>query len=179
MFDKLVDFLLSILHWFRFWCVCGAEFGGFVRRFGLPVRDLKPGLNFLLPFGIETATLSDLRTWADVLPAQSLRTRDGVDLVVQLMVSHYVADPRAFELNVYDANNNIQDVAAGELGAAVMAAHSDAVYNGEVLKKVRKKVVAAAKDWGLSVVNVRFTDCVRAPAYRIFGASFPGHHGHQ
>lgn len=175
MFDKLIDFVLQFVHWFKFWVVCEAEYSGFVRRFGQPVRDLKPGLNFVLPFSIETATLVDMRTWADVLPAQSLRTSDGVDLVLQLMVSHQVCDVKCFALKVFDANNNVQDIAAGELGAAVMAATAEQVYNGTVLRKVRKKVVTAAGAWGLKIINVRFTDCVKAPAYRLFGVTTNTH----
>jgi len=173
VFDKLIDVLVSVVHWFKFWAICDAEHAGFVRKFGQPVRDLRPGYNWLWP-SIERAELVDMRVWADVLPPQSLRTLDGVDLVVQLMVSHRVSDPRKFALTVYDAHNNLQDLAAGELGAGVMAATAEEVYTGVVLKKVRKKVVSAAKAWGLSVVNVQLTDCCPAPAYRVFGVGALG-----
>jgi regulator of protease activity HflC (stomatin/prohibitin superfamily) len=169
VFDKLIDLLVSVLHWFRFWAICGAEHEGCVTRFGHPVRDLKPGLNFIWPF-VEDAVKADVRVWADVLPAQSLRTKDGVTMVVRLMVSHAVVDARTFAFKVFDANNNIQDVAAGELGSAVMAATAAEVYDGTVLKKVRRKVVTAAKAWGLEIHNVRFVDAVEAPAVRLFGA---------
>src|SRR3972149_5106880 len=112
MFDKLIDVLISVIHWFRPWSICGAEHRGIVTRFGLPVRDLKPGFNLLWPF-IEGVVKADIRVWADVLPAQSLQTKDGVTMVVRIMVSHSVCDPRMFAFAVFDANNNIQDVAAG------------------------------------------------------------------
>lgn len=175
MFDKLIDVLVSVVHWFKFWVICDAEQSGFIRRFGQPVRDMKPGFNWRWPV-IETGEWADMRVWADVLPAQSLRTRDGVDLVIQLMVSHQVRDARKFALTVFDAHNNLQDLAAGELGAGVMAATAEEVYTGVVLKKVRKKVVSAAKAWGLSIVNVQFTDCCPAPAYRVFGVGALGGH---
>jgi regulator of protease activity HflC (stomatin/prohibitin superfamily) len=168
MFDKLIDVLISIIHWFRPWVVCGAEYRGVVTRFGHPVRDLKPGFNFVWPF-IESAAKADIRVWADVLPAQSLRTSDGVTMVLRLMVSHAVTDPRIFLYVVFDANNNVQDVAAGQLGSAVMAATAEEVYNGTVLRKVRRRVVTAAKAWGLEIHNVQFVDCIEAPAIRVFG----------
>jgi|SRR6185503_20260806 len=174
MFDKLIDVLISVIHWFKFWCVCGLEHSGVIIRFGHPVRDLKPGFNLMWPF-VEDAVKADVRVWADVLPAQSLRTSDGVTLVVRLMVSHAVVDPRTFAFKVYDANNNIQDVAAGQLGSAVMSATAAEVFDGTVLKKVRRKVVTAAKAWGLEIHNVQFVDCVEAPAFRAFGISGGSH----
>lgn len=168
MFDKLIDVLVSVIHWFKFWAVCGRQYRGVVCRFDHPVRVLKPGFNWKWPI-IERASLADVRVWADVLPAQSLRTRDGVTMVVRLMVSHEVVDPETFLFKVYDANNNIQDVAAGQLGSAVMVATAAEVYDGTVLRKVRRKVVAAAKAWGLEIHNVQFVDCVEAPAARLFG----------
>jgi regulator of protease activity HflC (stomatin/prohibitin superfamily) len=168
MFDKLIDVLISIIHWFRPWVICAQENAGFIRRFGLPVRDLKPGWNWVWPF-VESSSLADMRVWADILPSQSLRTKDGVDMVVRLMVSHSVRDPRVFILKVYDANNNIQDVAAGQLGQAVMAATADEVRDGTVLRKVRRKIVTAAGPWGMTIHNVQFVDCAPAGSLRLFG----------
>lgn len=168
MLDKLVETLVSVIHWFRFWAICGAEYRGVMCRFGHPVRDLQAGWNWKWPM-VEEAALADVRVWADVLPAQSLRTTDGVTLVVCLMVSHQVVDPKAFLFQVFDSNNNFCDVAAGQLGSAVMAATAAEVYNGTVLKKVRRKVVTVAKVWGLEVHNVQFTSCAEAPAFRVFG----------
>lgn len=171
MLDKLVDFLLNFLDLFRFWCTLPPEQAGFVRRFGLPVRDLKPGLNFLWPFNIETTSRADMRLWADVLPAQSLRTSDGVEFVVRLMVSYQVSDPRKMILECYDAGNNVLDVAAGALGAAVGRATAEDVDSGKVLRKVRAALTTAAKHWGITIHRVQFADCTRAPSYRLFGAT--------
>lgn len=168
MFDKLIDVILSVLHWFQFWTICNTEHRGFIRRFGVPVRDLHPGWNWVLPC-VETSTHVDMRLWADVLPAQSLRTKDGVDFVVKLMVSHQVLDPRVFTLAVYDANNNIQDVAAGHLGSVFARSTAEDVYSGAVLRKVRAAVVRAAVGWGLTIHKVQFVDCSPAPSYRLFG----------
>lgn len=170
MFDRIFDFLISILGFFQFWTVLKAEEAGFIRRFGVPVRDMKPGLNFLLPFLIETSTHVDMRQWSDVLPAQSLRTKDGVDLVVRLMVAYRVADPQRFVLEVFDATNNMQDLAAGALGAAVTKARAADVYSGAVLEKVRERVTRSALKWGVEVVKVQLTDATPAPSFRLFGA---------
>ncbi len=174
MLDKLIETIVSVIHWFKFWAICGAEYQGVMTRFGHPVRDLRPGWNWKFPF-VEAAALADVRVWADVLPAQSLRTKDGVTMVLRLMVSHQVVDPCAFLFKVYDTNNNFQDLAAGQLGSAVMVATAAEVYDGTVLKKVRRKVVTAAKAWGLAIHNVQLTDCAEAPAVRVFGISGGSH----
>jgi regulator of protease activity HflC (stomatin/prohibitin superfamily) len=171
MLDKLVDFLLSVLDLFRFWCTLPPEQAGFVRRFGLPVRDLKPGLNFLWPFNIETTSRADMRLWADVLPAQSLRTTDGVEFVVRLMVSYQVSDPKKMILECYDAANNVLDIAAGALGAAISKAEAADVDSGKVLRRVRSALTTAAKHWGIEIHRVQFADCTRASSHRLFGAT--------
>lgn len=171
MFDKFFDFLVSILGLFQFWTVLKAEDAGFIRRFGVPTRDMTPGLNLLWPFAIETSTHVDMRQWSDVLPAQSLRTKDGVDLVVRLMVAYRVEDPRKFVLNVFDATNNMQDLAAGALGGAVTKVRAAEVYSGAVLEKVRDRVTRAALKWGVEVVKVQMTDATPAPSFRLFGAT--------
>lgn len=169
MFDKLFDFITSILKYLQFWTVCKAENAGFIRRFGVPVRDMHPGLNFLWPLGIETSTHVDVRQWSDVLPPQSLRTKDGVDVVVRLMVAYQVSDPRTFVLEVFDATNNIQDLAMGTLGSAVSRAKAADVYSGAVLEKVRDRIIRAAAKWGIEVLKVQLTDATPAPSYRLFG----------
>lgn len=169
MLDKLVDFVLSFLHLFRFWVICPTEYRGFIRRFGVPVRDLKPGWNWRLPFGVHEGTLVDMRVWADVLQPQSLRTRDGKTLVIRLLVSHQVCDPRTYVLTVYDAANNLMDLAAGLLGQVVLTNDSADVLSGAVLKKLDTKVVRAAKKWGITVNRVAFVDIAEAPAFRLFG----------
>lgn len=169
MFDKLLDFILNFIGLFRFWHAMPTEYAGFIRRFGVPKRDLKPGLNFMLPFNIETTTTVDMRQWSDVLPPQSLRTKDGVDIVVRLMVAYRVHDPRTFVLEVFDATNNIQDLAMGTLGSAVAKARASDVYSGVVLEKVRDRIIRAAAKWGIEVVKVQLTDTTPAPSYRLFG----------
>jgi regulator of protease activity HflC (stomatin/prohibitin superfamily) len=171
MLDKLLDFLIQFLDLFRFWSIMPPEQAGFVRRFGLPVRDLRHGLNWLWPFNIETTTRVDMRLWADVLPPQSLRTSDGVEYVVRLMVSYQVEDPRRFILECYDASNNVLDIAAGALGAAVAKATAEDVDSGKVLRRVRTALTTAAKHWGVEVHRVQFADCTRASSYRLFGAT--------
>jgi regulator of protease activity HflC (stomatin/prohibitin superfamily) len=171
VFDKLFDFLLNFLDLFRFWSVLPTEQAGFVRRFGLPVRDLKPGLNFLWPFNIETTSRVDLRLWADVLPPQSLRTSDGVEFVVRMMVSYQIVDPRTAVLKCYDPANNVLDVAAGALGAAVAKSVAADIDSGKVLRKVRSALTTAAKHWGIEIQRVQFADCTRATSHRLFGAT--------
>lgn len=171
MLDRLIEFLISVIDLFRFWSVLPPEQAGFVRRFGLPVRDLHPGLNFLWPFNIETTTRVDMRLWADVLPAQSLRTVDGVEFVVRMMVSYQVCDPRKMVLECYDSANNVLDIAAGALGTAIGRAPAEDVDSGKVLRKVRSALTIAAKHWGIEIHRVQFADCTRASSHRLFGAT--------
>jgi regulator of protease activity HflC (stomatin/prohibitin superfamily) len=113
----------------------------------------------------------DLRLWADVLPPQSLRTSDGVEFVVRMMVSYQIVDPRTAVLKCYDPANNVLDVAAGALGAAVAKSVAADIDSGKVLRKVRSALTTAAKHWGIEIQRVQFADCTRATSHRLFGAT--------
>ncbi len=170
MFDRIIEFLLQFLDLFRFWSISRQEYEGFVRRFGQFLRPTTPGLNWVLPFNIDTVVYLDTRLWADILPAQSLRTTDGVLFVVRMLVTHRVVDVRAAYYGAFDPTNTIHDLAAGALGAAFMKSTAEDVYSGKVLRKVRASVAHSTKALGLEVIRLQFADCAPAPAYRLFGA---------
>jgi regulator of protease activity HflC (stomatin/prohibitin superfamily) len=168
---QILDFLLQWWHALRFWDVLDQERVGFIRRLGRAHRDMTAGINWRWPL-IESAVTFDGQEGTYVLDPQSLRTLDGVNLVLRLKVTCQIIDARAHQLNVYDALNNIQDVAAGECGEAVREASAADVYSGKVLKRIGARTRSQGKRWGMKVSEVQFLDCAPARSYRLWQSTF-------
>lgn len=165
--EQLFAAIASFAEWLKWWVVVEQEQLGFIRRWGVHHREVSPGLHWKCPVW-ERAETEDGRPYVYLLDPQSLTTADGVLLVVRLTVTVTVIDVRKFYRTVFDGRQNVQDVAAGELGEAVRCSNCADVLGTAVLQRVSRKLRAAAKDWGMSVSDVRFVDCARARSYRLW-----------
>ncbi len=166
-FSKILDLILAWWHALRFWEVLDVEELGFVRRFGKPVRDLRPGLNFKWPV-IERAHCENAQQGVYLLDPQSLRTADGKDLVLRASVTFCVSDVRKFYLEAWGALGNIRDLVAGEIGEAVRNLPVAAAYDGAALREALKHSRRYAKAWGITIVRLRLVDCTAARSVRLW-----------
>ena len=171
MIKQILDFLIQFWAYLRFWDILNQEDVGVIRCNGLVQRDMRPGWNWRLPI-FESAVIFDGREGTYVLDPQSLITADGKARVLRLKVTCQVIDARAHLLNVYDPHNNIQDVAAGELGDAVRAALAAEVDSGAVLKRVSRRTQACGRKWGMKITDVQFLECSSARSFRLWQNTF-------
>jgi regulator of protease activity HflC (stomatin/prohibitin superfamily) len=172
MIKQAIEILLQFWRFFQFWTVLDAEFLGFVRRLGVPHRDLTPGVNWHWPFGIETIHTVDGRAGACICDPQTLTTVDRKTLLLRLKVSYCVINARKYELKVFEAGSNIQDVASGELGALVRDVPAADLFNGKALAIVSKRVRLQGQRWGMRVFDVEFVDYAECPVWRVVNSNF-------
>lgn len=165
--DQIIALLQAFGDFLRFWVVVDQEQLGFIRRLGKHGRELTPGLHWKWPV-LERAEVEDGRPYVYLLDPQSLTTSDGLMVVVRLTVTVTVVDVRRYFASVYDGRQNVQDVAAGELGEAVRAATAQDVQGAMVARRVARRLKAAAGEWGMAVSDVRFVDCARARSLRLW-----------
>jgi regulator of protease activity HflC (stomatin/prohibitin superfamily) len=166
-FSKILDFLVAWWHALRFWEILDVEELGFVRRFGKPVRDLTPGLNWKWPV-IESTCSENAQEGVYVLDPQSLRTDDGVELVIRCSVTFKISNIRKYYLNAWGALNNIRDLVAGEVGEAVRQCDADSVYDGTALKLAQKRSRRYASEWGITIVRLRSIDAAKGRSHRLW-----------
>lgn len=172
MIEQAIKFLVQFWRFFQFWAVLDAEFLGFVRRLGVPRRDMAPGLNWHWPCGIETPHVVDARVSACICDPQTLTTVDGKTLVVRLKVSYCVTNARKYELKVFEPGNNIQDVACGELGALVRDIPAADVFNGRALSVVAERVKRQGRKWGLRIFDVELVEYAQTRVFRLVNSTF-------
>ena len=172
MIEQIVKLIVEFWKFFQFWTVLDAEMIGFVRRLGQPHRDLSPGLNWHIPFRVEVPETVDARVSACICDPQTLRSVDGVSLLLRLKISYCVVDAQKYFLNVCDPGNNLQDVASGELGALVRHLPAQATYDGDALKDVTKRIRSQGRKWGLKIFDVEFVDYAPTRCLRLVNSTF-------
>lgn len=171
MISQLLSFLAQFWRQLLPWCVLDSEQVGFVRRLGVPRRTLQPGLSFKWPL-LEAAEIEDGRSYVYILDPQSVRTIDGVQVVVRISVSTRVVDAQRYFLKVYDGRSNVQDVACGDLADAIQGATAEEVLGGRILPAVLRRVRATARRWGMRVDSIKFVDSSEAPSVRLWQSNF-------
>ena len=132
-----------------------------VFRFGRARKALaNPGLNLLLPFGIDRMRVVDTRTRAIQIAPQELITHDNISISVDAVVYASVASPSHAVLEVEDYLPATLQLAATTLRAVLgkmdmdeILAHRDAI-NGEV----RGILDARTEQWGVEISAVEIKD---------------------
>lgn len=167
MIAQLLNFVTQFWRLLAFWAVLDAEQVGFIRRLGLPQRDMAPGLNWKWPI-LEAAETEDARDYGVVTDPQSLVCKDGVAVVVRLTAVCNVFDARRYLLEVCDGRTNIQDLLVGELAWLVQRRTSDVVLSGKLIPDLERRAAKVARKWGISVESVRVLDAARARSVRLW-----------
>jgi len=129
-------------------------------RFGRYVRIQQPGLFWLIPLGIESATKVDMRVLTDAVEQQEAMTRDNVPIKVNAVVWYRVVKPDLSIIEVQNVRNAVVQVSLTTL-RNVIGQHS----LDEVLKD-REKLSSLLKDrvdqmteaWGVEIENVEMKD---------------------
>jgi regulator of protease activity HflC (stomatin/prohibitin superfamily) len=164
---SVFSFLAQFWRQLLFWSVLDAEQVGFVRRLGVPNRTVSPGLVWKWPI-LESLESEDARDYSMVCDPQSLRTKDGIDVVLRTAVTFNVTDARKYLLNVCDGRANVQDLVSGELGWLVPRRSAKEVLGGTVMAELERRACKKAAKWGLHVSDVKFLDSVAAPSFRLW-----------
>ena len=132
-----------------------------VFRFGRARKELAaPGLNLLLPFGIDRMRVVDTRTRAIQIPPQEIITHDNISISVDAVVYASVASPSHAMLEVEDfmpatlqlASTTLRAV-LGKMDLDEILAHRDAI-NGEV----RNILDTRTEQWGVEISAVEIKD---------------------
>ena len=119
-----------------------------------------PGLNLLLPFGIDRARVVDTRTQAIQIPPQEVITHDNISIVVDAVVYASVASPTHAVLEVEEFMPATLQLAATTLRAVLgkmelddILAHRDAIND-----EVRNILDTRTEQWGVEISAVEIKD---------------------
>lgn len=134
---------------------------GVIFRFGRARKTLAdPGLNLLMPFGIDRMRVVDTRTRAIQITPQDIITHDNITVSVDAVVYASVSSPMHAVLEVEDflpatlqlASTTLRAV-LGKMDLDDILAHRDAI-NGEV----RQILDTRTEQWGVEISAVEIKD---------------------
>ncbi len=130
-------------------------------RLGRAKKQLAhPGLNLLLPWGIDRARVVDIRTKAIQIPPQEVITHDNISISVDAVVYASVASPSHAVLEVEQFMPATLQLAATTLRAVLgkmeldeILAHRDRINN-----EIRTILDTRTEQWGVEISAVEIKD---------------------
>ena len=173
MFDgvrALLELLLQFGKFFLPWCIVEQWESGVILRFGKFKRPAPPGFRLRWPLGVETLYTVDTYPRPARLPAQSLTTADGAEVVVSAVVTHRVANAKRVLLECGNAEEALIDSLTGVLAEHVTGASWADLTTREFWDTVRSDAQRKAKTWGIKILTVQPADVARCPSLRLFGS---------
>lgn len=166
MFDKLIDWLISIWGQFVPYTIVNQQNKGLRLRFGKYHEVIDPGIHFKIPFFDEIFDQHVLWTTYS-MPAQSLTTKDGKDIVVKGIIKYRIIDFKTYTLEVYDATDAISDMTQGIIFDIIKEKTWDELQNSDLKPIITRKVRNEAKRWGIEVETVTLSDLAKIKSIRL------------
>ena len=174
MFDKLIDFLLSVIGLFKFWTVVREWEEGIVLTFGSyrtifykNGRLLKKGFHFTWPFAIDEVHMISMLPGVAELEPQTILTKDKIVVVTQAIVKYQVANSEKCLLDV----GNEEDALKEFTQAAIYTVVSKSSYNEVDVKELEKQILKEARkevnDWGIKMHSVVIKSFGRMTSIRL------------
>jgi len=166
MIEKLVDFLLGFLDQLLPFKVINQTDKGVLLRFGKFIRIIEPGIHFKIPFADEITPHTVLWT-TQSLPAQSLTTKDGKDVVVKAVIKYRIINVETFLLEVWDAIDAISDMTQGIIFDTIKEKTWEELQTTELKPLITRKARNEAKRWGIEVETVTLSDLAKITSIRL------------
>ena len=126
---------------------------GVIFRLGRYVGTRGPGLYFLLPFGIETQSLIDIRIKTVPIESQETITRDSVTIRVNAALWYKVIDPAKSVIAVTDVFSAVYQLALTTLRNTIGQHDLDEVLQARdrINEILRQSVIPATAGWGIEI----------------------------
>lgn len=167
MFDRIADLIKEFSHLFVFWYVLDPYLAGIVLRYGRAVRDLKPGFNWIAPFGVERALTANIAMHTVTIGPQSLMTKDAKQIVITSVATCNVEDVDAFILKVNGGFTALEDAATGAISDLIVRKTLAELADMNLAYELEKKVRQLAKRWGVGVDKLQIVDFSTMKSYRL------------
>lgn len=158
MFDRIVDFLISVAGWFRPWEVIRAYEEGVILRFGKFHRKAEPGFHWIVPFAIEEVLRDNVVPRTTNLGSQSLTTADGKTVVVGAIITSAIRDVRKALLEVEGVDHVLRDSCFGTLATQVSKTEFALVRTEEFAEELTKVCRRGAWKYGIEIQSVKLSD---------------------
>jgi regulator of protease activity HflC (stomatin/prohibitin superfamily) len=171
MFDRLIDFLLSVWDQLIPFEVIDHYNRGVRLRFGKTKGGvLEAGLHWKIPF-VDRILQQMIKMKTLSLSEQTITTKDGTSIVVRAVVKYEVNNVITLILEVNDPIDAIADMTKGIIRKTFISKNWDECNDPEIEKEIAKKARAEAKQWGIAIIEITLTDLGDVPSFRLFNST--------
>src|SRR6478735_8470413 len=133
---------------------------GVVFRLGRLIALRQPGLNFIIPFGIDRLVKMDMRVITLEVPPQEIITNDNVTAKVNAVIYFQVIDAQRAVTEVLNYINATSQIAQTTLRAALGQATLDELLanRDKINQNLQKIIDEQTEPWGIKVAVVEIKD---------------------
>ncbi len=119
-----------------------------------------PGIQLLLPFGLDRARVVDVRTKAMQIPPQEVITHDNISILVDAVVYAFIASPQHAILEVEQYLTATLQLAATTLRAVLGKMDLDEIlaHRDRINTEIRTILDQRTEQWGVEITAVELRD---------------------
>jgi regulator of protease activity HflC (stomatin/prohibitin superfamily) len=172
MFDKLIDFIVNQINNIVPFYVVYEYMGGVRFRWGKYHSSLKPGFHWKIPY-VDTMMRDNTVDTTMLLPAQSVITKDGKELIVKGSIGYKIFDVAKFFCNVYDTRSALSDRTCVIIREVISECTFNQVKDVTIDEVFLSMAKEAVKDYGIEVQYVALIDITNSRSYRLFNENIP------
>lgn len=167
MFEKLFELLVQFADLFKFIEVVHPYEGGLVLRLGIYHRDLKPGWNFIIPFGVEHTITEYTVPRTARLNSMSTTTKDGKTIGFEAVVTWRINDLKKSLLEVSSLRDALADCCMGVIGTELSESTWDDILHDKASESLTSACRKQGWKWGVEVIKVQLAGVAVARNIRL------------
>lgn len=155
MFDKLIEFLISIIELGRFFWVVRDWERGINLRFGKWTKKVMgPGLHFIWPLAIDEVHTINITPTVAELDSQTIVTRDKVVVVAQALIKYEVIRPEICLIEVENEIDAVKEFTQGAMHRIIVNIDYSSANVKDIEEKVRDLARKEVTKWGIKIHSV-------------------------
>jgi regulator of protease activity HflC (stomatin/prohibitin superfamily) len=172
MFEKLFEFITQFASMFEMWTVVDPYEGGLVLRLGKFHRELKPGLNWLIPFKVERIISEHIVPRTSRIHSMCTDTKDGMTVGFEAVVTWKINDIKKSLLEVSGLEDAIADCCMGVIGTELSESTWEDIKHGKTIDALSTTCRKNGWKWGVEIIRVQLTGVARARNIRLLQDSY-------
>jgi regulator of protease activity HflC (stomatin/prohibitin superfamily) len=168
MFDKLIEFIIEQINNILPFKVVSKPEKGVRFRLGKPKGGvLEAGFYWKFPYADNIITDYVVETTL-TLPAQSLTTQDGVEIVIKGMIKYKIDNMETYLTEVYDPKDALSDISCSIAKKIIVEKSWKDCQDNEIDSDITKKIRVQIKKYGVDLIQFTLTDIAKIKSLRLF-----------
>lgn len=163
--DKLIDFLLEFIGFFKFWRVIPINKIGVKLRFGRRPRLLKPGFHLVLPFEMDDVKTCIVEPEQYSTTAVHFTTSDSKTVSACPTIKYKITNPVAWLYEANDAATNLHEIVRLATSQILSDCAWDECTRKSVWTKIKNKIIDKTNDLGIKIDDFGLIDLVITRIY--------------